>query len=547
VVRRRRNPFCHGEGFDKDAKGKIFADVRKYFPLAVTSLIHKMDESVFGRVPRDVRKMIFKWLGPSQVFRAQARGVCKSWKEDVPFDWDLVRDPATLEPEVRPMRWSLVETIIRMVLQEPDEVCARMDALVERFLQLSPDEKDELGYETLMVHLIDPACRLGKLSFLESLLCYAHLEQSSDGSLKAIPSHMLVLGRFFSGACMYNRPEWLLKWRHALWSQSTLFRLRVLWTCLFLGSKECFRVLLDDLKLSSECPAFPYDWGKLGKIFGAKQFKYLGMSASYKRDFVFKAGLLPSDRWLSTQLDKCLRGDDHDVAAYIDMTYAKTGTFTTEMQSRLLAHELVQGDSMSGHFVSGQPRRHGLGRDNDDGDDDDSSSSSDSSSGNRSNSNSDNDDDDDPAKACEWHPHLFCTWERDQGYIDTEARLLEYGRRQTQVNEHLREVMIAGLLEKKRAAEQHQRDLDAKRDLIKLRDALDKRRREARGGTVSLSRREFKKLRRAQFNLTFSTPRPVINPYEESLDSSEEARIRAEEDELEYDSGDCLEESDEDD
>jgi len=61
----------------------------------------------------------------------------------------------------------------------------------------------------------------------------------------------------------------------------------------------------------------------------------------------------------------------------------------------------------------------------------------------------------------------------------------------------------------------------------------------------------IRELRRAQFALG-NTPRPIINPYEESLDSSEEARILAEEDELEHNSGnddddddDVMEESDE--
>ena len=95
----------------------------------------------------------------------------------MPCEFDMFRDEKTREPEVLPVRWSLVETVIRMVLHEPDEVCARMDDLVERFLRLAPLEKYEDAYETLMVRLIGPACRLGKLSFLESLLCHAHLEE----------------------------------------------------------------------------------------------------------------------------------------------------------------------------------------------------------------------------------------------------------------------------------------------------------------------------------------------------------------------------------
>ena len=513
-----------------------------------------MEESVFRFVPRDVRKLIFTWLGPSPLFRARARGVCLSWREDVPCEFDMFRDEKTREPEVLPVRWSLVETVIRMVLHEPDEVCARMDDLVERFLRLAPLEKYEDAYETLMVRLIGPACRLGKLSFLESLLCHAHLEESSDGILLRVNARMTLLGMFFSNACSYDRPEWLLKWRHALWSQSGIFRMRTLWNCLFLGSERCFRVLLHDLKLESTFFDCQYDRPKLSKILGARRFCYLVRRDRDKADFISNARSLPPNNLIAQYMTMPLvTGDANDVAAAVDFMYAQTGHVTTIMQARMLGKNLVHDlDEFRRGFVH---RRRAQNDDDDDegsnSDDDDDENSGDISVG------SDDDEwDRDSAKCCDMHPRLFDTAGPIPSYVSIHENLLAFGRHRTRQKARDREVRMETEFRRKvRELRDHAAvmafwDHQSKRKYVPEPAAsLAKRqqkRRKHQGGVVRI-----RELRRAQFALG-NTPRPIINPYEESLDSSEEARILAEEDELEHNSGnddddddDVMEESDE--
>jgi len=278
----------------------------------------------FTYVPRDVRNMIWDWLGPSPLWRVRARSVCRAWMEWVPCVMDVVRSLETGELTVLPKRWSLVETVIRLVLYEPDEVCSRMDGTMKRFLALNERKTEDSDNGDPKWKLVPVMVHLGKISAIDSFMRHAHLVESefinSQTYAKELPREIMF------HATLENRIDILLHYRYAFWTLPVMFRQRLLWIALFHSNRQTFDALFNELG----CGDIKINNSGDGRFFSIKQMDYLKLSPKAKRNFVDKVIGLPEDCQLLHRLQSLWKHtfvsrDVNILASYIDVEYARKG------------------------------------------------------------------------------------------------------------------------------------------------------------------------------------------------------------------------------
>lgn len=519
-----------------------------------TKLIPQPGDAI-GGLPRDVRRLIGSWLGPCPLIRVRARSACQFWWRDdwVPCDLDLFRNAENgKEGWVMPVRWSSVETVVHLVLNEPDEVCARMDSTFARFLSLPQDRSSPVVRLPFVV--LRPAISRGKLAVIDSFLRHSHLEPFSRdwGSVKRkyLEFHAVLPRLVLVHAVVRNRIDVLLHYRYLLWAQHCAFRLRLLWLALFCANQETFHALFHTLGCGS------IDILEQGHIrfFIASDYQYLRFSDEAKRSFIAKALSIPTHReadWKYPQLHKLLsfvlrlsaKKNPHDVAAAVDLGFALYGHLEHSARKDCARVHLVhaQTDLQPFSRLSAGYEDDIAGNDENDDDDADSYESR-------------------IRSACE--AAFPCAPDLDNNVLHKAEHVLEiYGRGCTQKANAARERHILWTRPMRahwRRLPTHDEDDDEDNDQgedlgdfvewddpeeEQLAKQLVARKRARAALRLGPTPDGFPKRFRAppvDYQVITGPTRsgviviPVPDPYEESMESSEEARILEEEDELEY-------------
>jgi len=493
----------------------------------------------FPGLPRDIRFMLGMWLGPCPLIRVRARAVCKAWMEWVPCDLDMYRNEETgVMDLVMPVRWSLTETVLYLVLREPDEVCARFDNTFACFANNDDDYEPPFKGNTTAYHVVREAVLLRKVSVLDSLLCNAHLSEDRTWGANLDDGFSR---RILVRATLLNRVDILLRYRFLLWVQPVIFRQRLTWMALFYSSREIFATLLTRLGCGR---IRPWQWRAFDKYFTAKAFGYLNLTDDEKRAFLDKAVSMPSECALLKRLEELhltIPADRHNVAAITDLQLRRNhGLLTRHEQDQCKALYLTPYSTNG--FVSRTP---GIRSPRADDDDDDSSSSSSSSSSSRSSNSGPSDG------AYGSRDVDFCCYPDDiRKETSMATELLTYGRSCTEQ-------------EAARRVDRIKRKWGPVLHPVRLYKSVPWARGNApweRSNAIRCEDKEeaalaaaFVAKHPARPSMSIhalmkrmrpgvpdaSEPRPpkrviVRNPYEESMDSSEEARIMEEEEELEF-------------
>ena len=533
----------------------------------------------FTYVPRDVRNLIWEWLGPSPLWTVRARSVCRAWMEWVPCTMDVMRSLETGELTVLPVRWSLIETVVRLILHEPDEVCSRMDETLQRFLYLDPYKKDgALLKQSLTFNLLRPAFRLGKFSIMESFLCHAHLEKSTRGCLWDNDILTVMIGTMFSYAISYDRSDYLRQWRVLFWGQPLNFRIAVYWRAFVTGSNELFDTVARELKCDTLELMDDETLCRMG-VLSARDCDYLDMPDNQKRVFIARVLQLPEKSRFGSRLTNLgwSSQDEHNAAMVTDVAFAVHKETYSWHAERCKELNLCYDLSAATPFVRRAPVVH----DNNSGSEEEEEEAGDNNgqwrAGSPSNNNSSDESSDEGKKrvdASQWI--CFSPVWPDLNFKATELKLLEDAKKRTVASadnvakailrRHGKALGAAAALEAEKARLRTEKMIKENLEWANRQKLLPSARhdlmvQQTRKRSVVVELRHFwasrpgqKRTRADLFRALsrshaedddFVVPDIDEEEEEEPYHSSEEARIRAEEDELEFMDDDEEEEEEE--
>jgi hypothetical protein len=233
---------------------------------------------------------------------------------------DIIRDIDTGIPQPILLHWSLLETVTRLVLHEPNEVCGRMDDTFRQFCALDKQQKTHPTIMFIPWLLIHAAVCLDKTAVLVSFLRHARLEKWRSDTVtvqRVIPWSILMF------ATVESRMDMLKRYRRLLDYLPAFGRQYLAWIALFRSTRECFEYLFTDC----DCGAIIIPEHLLTKqmrlLFAARNIRYLDLADWQKREFAVKVSWLPA----SSQLYRYVWGlpyatpDQHSVALRTDLDF----------------------------------------------------------------------------------------------------------------------------------------------------------------------------------------------------------------------------------